>query len=91
LGNAYARKPLLSREGANIRLRSASDLTDTSGQYGEEGFVYQELCMLPKFGQRFAVVGAWVVGDAAHGMGIREDASPVTQNMSTFVPHYFVD
>ena len=30
-----------------------------------------------------------IVGDAPAGMGIREDASPITRNTSRFVPHYF--
>jgi glutathionylspermidine synthase len=35
-------------------------------------------------------IGAWIIGDAAAGIGIREDASPITRNTSRFVPHYFV-
>jgi len=29
------------------------------------------------------------VGEEPAGIGIREDASPITRNTSRFVPHYF--
>jgi glutathionylspermidine synthase len=35
------------------------------------------------------VIGSWIVGDRAAGMGIREDASPITRNSSRFIPHWF--
>jgi glutathionylspermidine synthase len=39
------------------------------------------------------VVGCWVIGheegNAAGGMGIRESDSPITANLSQFVPHLF--
>ena len=38
---------------------------------------------------RYPVIGAWIVGDEAAGMGIREDATPVTTNVSRFIPHFF--
>jgi glutathionylspermidine synthase len=36
------------------------------------------------------VIGSWVVGGEACGMGIREDSGLVTRNTSRFVPHLFV-
>jgi glutathionylspermidine synthase len=38
----------------------------------------------------FPVIGSWVIGDAAAGIGIREDDGPITRNSSRFVPHYFL-
>ena len=63
--------------------------SSVGGAYGAEGYVYQALAPLPRFGADHAVIGAWVVGDAPAGIGIREDASPVTRNTSRFVPHYY--
>ena len=37
----------------------------------------------------YGLVGLWVVGDEAVGLGMREDANPVTGNASRFVPHCF--
>ena len=93
LGAEHVRKPLLSREGANVSVsRGAGALLGTPaepGPYGAEGYVYQGYAPLPDFGGRYPVVGAWVVGDRAAGMGIREDDTPITRNTSRFVPHYF--
>lgn len=86
---SYAKKPIYSREGANIELYSQGRLTYRSdgGPYGEEGHVYQELVRLPCFEGRYPVIGSWVVGGEAAGICIREDITPVTTNMSFFVPH----
>ena len=87
---AYARKPLYSREGANITLVSTGTVPlATGGGYGEEGFIYQELAPVPVFDGLHAVIGSWVVDGEPAGMCLREDRSPVTGNTSHFVPHYF--
>jgi glutathionylspermidine synthase len=88
---AFAKKPLFSREGANIELHSDGQLAHQSnnGPYGEEGFVYQELFPLPCFDGMYPVIGSWIVGNEPAGMCLREDVSPITTNMSYFVPHVF--
>ena len=86
----YVRKPILSREGANIALRRAGGAIVTEGVYGAEGYVYQAYSPLFSAAGHYAVIGSWVIGAAAAGIGIREDATPITQNTSRFVPHYFV-
>jgi glutathionylspermidine synthase len=88
-GADYVRKPLLSREGANVTIRSRGVVREQPGGYGSEGYVYQGVAPLPAFDNRYPVIGAWVVGDAPAGIGIREDDSPITRNSSRFVPHYF--
>jgi glutathionylspermidine synthase len=88
---AYARKPFYSREGANVALFDQGRLlAQDDGPYGAEGFVYQALAPMPVFDGRYPVIGAWIVGDQAAGMCLREDVSPITTNMSHFVPHYFI-
>ena len=88
----YAKKPLFSREGANVQLwRENTLLAEDTGPYGQEGFVYQALCLLPEFDGHRPVVGSWVVGDDPAGMCIREDVGPITTNMSHFVPHFIED
>jgi glutathionylspermidine synthase len=89
LGGSFAMKPLYSREGANVLLRHASAELTTEGDYGSEGYIFQELHLLPRFGDNFAVIGSWIIGEEAAGIGIREDTNPITQNTSRFVPHYF--
>jgi glutathionylspermidine synthase len=84
----YARKPLLSREGANVTIvENGKTLDKTRGEYGEEGFVFQQLQKLPNFDGNFPVLGSWVIDGKPAGMGIRETTSLVTDNFSRFVPH----
>ncbi len=85
---AYARKPLLSREGANVRLvMFGEELAASGGDYGEEGHVYQALAVLPRFDGRVPVLGSWVVAGEPAGMGVREGDGLITTNASRFVPH----
>ena len=85
----YVKKPLLSREGANVTIRSRGVVRWQPGDYGKEGFVYQGIAPLPSFEGRYPVIGSWIVGAEPAGIGIREDDSPITKNSSRFVPHYF--
>ena len=87
----YVKKPILSREGANIELVQGNTvLQQTEGEYGREGYIYQELCPLPSFGGNHPVLGSWVIGQEPAGMGIREAGTLVTDNLSRFVPHLIV-
>lgn len=87
----YVKKPILSREGANVMIvKNNQYQTHTEGEYGEEGFIYQELCELPKFDGNYALIGSWVIGQEAAGIGIRESNSLITDNGSRFVPHLII-
>jgi glutathionylspermidine synthase len=88
-GSDYVKKPLLSREGSNVTIRTRGTVRAQPGGYGAEGFVYQGVAPLPEFDGRYPVIGSWIVGEAPAGIGIREDDSPITKNSSRFVPHYF--
>jgi glutathionylspermidine synthase len=88
-GAEYVRKPLLSREGSNVTIRTRGVVRRQPGGYGQEGFVYQGVAPLPSFDGRYPVIGSWIVGEEPAGIGIREDESPITKNSSRFVPHYF--
>jgi len=88
LGTSYVRKPLLSREGANVTLvSSGAALDEQAGPYGAEGFVRQALSPLPNFSGNYVVVGSWLVDHEPCGLSIREDESPITGNGSRFLPH----
>ena len=87
------RKPLLGREGSNITLHQPGKEIATGGDYGEEGFIFQDLAPLKSFDDMYPVLGSWVIGheegNAAGGMGVRESDAPITTNLSRFVPHLF--
>jgi glutathionylspermidine synthase len=88
LGSSFVRKPLFSREGANVTLVSAgSTLMEQQGPYGAEGFIRQALAPLPNFSGQYAVIGSWLVDHTPCGLSVREDENPITGNTSRFLPH----
>jgi glutathionylspermidine synthase len=88
----WVRKPFFSREGANIELATnGGERLRVAGPYSEGPFVRQAFHPLPTFGKFHSVVGSWVIGDQAAGIGIREDDSLITRDSARFVPHAIVD
>jgi glutathionylspermidine synthase len=88
LGGDYVRKPLLSREGANVEIFSdGARVAGADGPYGGNGFIRQGLAELPCFDGRRPLLGAWIVGDAPAGLCIRESDGPITGDTALFVPH----
>src|SRR5262249_39237483 len=85
-GGEWARKPLLGREGANITHVRPDGKTyptpDIVPQYDKHGYVLQRWHQARTFDGFTPVLGVWMVGDEAHGLGIREDASMITGNGS---------
>jgi len=98
IGAHHVIKPLLSREGANVRLFDPAlpgGGLAIEGPYGAEGAIVQAGHPLPVFRddhghQHHAVVGSWFIGGRACGIGMREDDGPITLNTSRFVPHRIV-
>lgn len=94
---AYVRKPLLSREGDNVAIvRPGHETIEAGGDYGAEGVIAQAYTPLPVFPrpdgtQAHAVLGSWIVGNAACGLAVREDDGPITRNLSRFLPHWIED
>jgi len=87
----YVQKPLYSREGANITLVGTSGpKLKTPGNYGAGGYVYQACAQIPQFDGQHPIIGSWyVIDQGACGMGVRESDTPITNNLSRFVPHLF--
>ena len=100
-GLPYVQKPILGREGAGVSFYNAGGQMVHDGsrdtlERPDVGFIYQEQAQLLEGVQddgtpMYAVMGAWVIGETACGMGIREDQSTVTGNLSRFVPHMFAN
>lgn len=88
----YVRKPLLSREGNNVIIYDGENIVDSEkGTYGAEGFVYQQRKDLVSFDNRYSMMGVWLIGGCAAGLGIREDFTLITKDTSWFIPHYIKD
>src|SRR5262249_9028422 len=89
IGTSYVQKPILGREGANVRIvQHGSVVAERSGNY-DGPCIYQQYIPLPNFGRGYAVIGSWMVNGWACGIGIREDEHPITGNQCRFVPHLF--
>lgn len=92
----FVRKPLHSREGANIDVvQTGVTMSSTGGPYtGPQ--VIQALAPVASFAdnlkpgaRRHPVLGLWMVDQECCGMGIRESSGLITGNLSSFVPHCF--
>jgi len=91
LGQSFVRKPLYSREGANVEIMVGGEAIDADeGPYGAEGFIKQAVATLPRFDGNYAVIGSWLVGGVPCGLSVREDVSPITKNTSRFLPHAII-
>ncbi|MFD2263216.1 glutathionylspermidine synthase family protein [Lacibacterium aquatile] len=89
ISGPMVKKPLFSREGANVALMGIGGDQSVPGPYGAEGFIYQAAAPLPCIDGNYPVIGSWVIGERSAGLGIREDLSPITTDASRFLPHYF--
>ncbi|MGE5476859.1 MAG: glutathionylspermidine synthase family protein [Bacteroidales bacterium] len=90
--HGLVRKALLGREGENVTVfgPDGATLAANDGSYGDEGYVWQARAPLAQAGAGgHAVLGVWMVGDGACGLGIREDDGLITMDSSRFVPHFF--
>jgi glutathionylspermidine synthase len=90
--NGLVRKALLGREGANVTVYAPDGRVEQAedGDYGDEGFVWQARTSLAKAGpDGTAVLGVWLIGDQARGMGIREADGLITTDDCRFVPHIY--
>ncbi|WOX06267.1 glutathionylspermidine synthase family protein [Microbulbifer pacificus] len=94
----WVRKPLFSREGANVDLiTTGGEQISAAGPYADGRYIRQALHALPKFrdeyrnADAYTMIGSWVVGDSAAGICIREDATLITKDSSRFLPHIILD
>lgn len=91
LSEGWVRKPVFSREGANIDLVMPTGETMSSpGPYDDCAAILQAYHPLPAFDGHYPLIGSWVIADEPVGMGLREDATLITRNTSRFVPHCII-
>ncbi|SEG24531.1 Glutathionylspermidine synthase [Bryocella elongata] len=98
----WVRKPMHSREGQNLTMVTPhGKVISTEGPYTDRRQIDQRLGPAVSFrdpaatdnpanpAMRWPVLGLWMIDQECGGMGIREDAGPITGNLSSFVPHLF--
>ncbi|MFB9222471.1 glutathionylspermidine synthase family protein [Paracoccus cavernae] len=90
LRRGYVTKPIFSREGAGVTLYQDGLRPESApdDSYSHHPMVVQALAPLPEFDGFHPVLGAWIVGEACVGLGIREDRARITHNLSRFKPHF---
>ncbi|MEM7711548.1 MAG: glutathionylspermidine synthase family protein [Pseudomonadota bacterium] len=85
------KKPVFSREGAGVRIAGPDGTpveTSENATYNAHPMVVQAHAPLPDMDGFFPVMGTWIVGETCAALGIREDRSRITQDLSRFKPHY---
>jgi glutathionylspermidine synthase len=95
----WVRKSMHSREGSNIIMVGMDgEKLETPGPYDNRMTIDQRLGPATIFadgpggldnGGRWPVLGLWMIDQECCGLGIRESAGPITDNLSSFVPHFF--
>ncbi|MDQ3288346.1 MAG: glutathionylspermidine synthase family protein [Pseudomonadota bacterium] len=91
LSPGWVRKPLFSREGANVELVTAQgERMSSPGPYGDSPSILQAYHPLPVFDGHYPLIGSWVIADQPAGMGVREDSTLITRDTSRFIPHAIV-
>lgn len=88
LENSFVEKPMLGREGGNIKLTSPQRKLEVPGPYDGQT-IFQGLFKLPVFDENYMTLGSWVIGDRSAGICVREDDQPIIINRSRLVPHLF--
>lgn len=93
LQGVFCKKPVFSREGHNVSVVDIRQweehalLKETEGDYNTGAYVYQEYVKPVAYSGRYPVIGSWIVGGEPAGIGIRENRTEITDNLSEFVPH----
>ena len=90
LGQGRVTKPIFGREGAGVTITRDGQVIAASDDqdYAAHPTIVQAYAEMPDFDGFHPVIGAWVVGETCVGMGVREDRSRITQNLSRFKPHF---
>jgi glutathionylspermidine synthase len=84
---AYVSKPIFGREGQGIIIYDGDQRIESLVQETTMPRIYQAYAPLTLFGERYPMIGSWVVGERAAGIGIREAPTLITDNEAFFAPH----
>lgn len=90
LARGMVRKPIFSREGSSITITRGAEIISAAEDqsYANHPMIVQAYVEMPSFDGFHPIIGAWIVGQACVGMGIREDRARITQDLSRFKPHF---
>ncbi len=84
----YVTKPLFGWEGDGVEIHGEAIAESVPRSHTEgQQVVYQQYVDLPDFDGHHPVLGTWVIGGRAAGLGIRESRERITTTRARFVPH----
>lgn len=89
----YCKKPVYAREGHNVSVLDIRNweervlVPETEGDYNRGAYIYQQYVEPTVYDGRYPIIGSWIIGGEAGGIGIRENCTEITDNLSAFVPH----
>ena len=72
-------------DGEGVDQPSFHEIAQAAARLNHEGIV--TVYEVGQAGGRHFVWGLWMVGDTCRGLSVRGDTSPITGNLSRFVPH----
>ena len=90
-GRGRVTKPIFSREGASVDILGPAGEVIVRAEnrpYDAHPRIVQDYAPLPDFGGFRPVLGTWIVGETCVALGMREDRSEITGDLSRFKPHY---
>ncbi len=85
----WVEKPFFGCEGAGIDIveRGRKVASGAAPHFANEPVVYQQYAELFQADRMHFVWGLWMIGDECRGLSARGDTSPITGNLSRFIPH----
>ncbi len=89
----YAIKPIAGRCGWNISMvdKHQNTIEETSGRFGRQDQIYQQLWRLPQIDEYFVQVSTFSVAGKYAGSCLRTDESPVITKDSDILPLRVID
>lgn len=91
IGPDFVIKPSFAREGSNVAIfKNGSNIDYSVGPYNANDRVVQKYVELPKYNNKYTLLGGWVINHQPAGICIREDKKMITGNTSHFLPHTVV-
>jgi glutathionylspermidine synthase len=90
LARGHVTKPIFSREGASVTISENGLVTEAAEDrsYDDNTMIVQGYHPMPVMDGFRPIIGAWIVGKTCVGLGVREDQSRITQDLSRFKPHF---
>jgi glutathionylspermidine synthase len=83
--SGYVVKPIRGSGGNNVKIVDADGkvIQQKSGKWGNDQMAYQELYMLPKIGDKYVQVSAWIVEGHYAGTILRASETPIVDSQSS--------